>query len=135
MGIIATSTIITNEGVLDASSIAQDSNSFQLLSYNLDEVTLLWNPIANVTTETVQNTITINFVSGNSITCRPTQSIFELGMGFVEASQLQSLDRVVGIEKNEIVLNVQTNILPATVYNFIASTNNNYFANGILISD
>jgi hypothetical protein len=135
MAITSTITVNTQSGIVPTSTVILNVENYNVLSYNLETATFEWVPLLSQSLSLVTNSITIYFASGNSITCAPTQLIFKGNAGFVEASTLNPADMVLSIDKNEIVRNIITNPLQVSTYSFQVSNSNNYFANGILVSD
>jgi hypothetical protein len=59
--------------------------------------------------------------------------LFVLTQGFMSAANIDSLDRIAALDKNEIVLRTIHNESAQTVYKFVTDGANKYFGNEILL--
>jgi hypothetical protein len=131
--ITSSTLLITQQGLVEAAVVASNISAYQLLSFNMETGQIYWTNIESVTDESVNSTITIEFVSGKSISCSYDQMLFVLTQGFMSAANIDSLDRIAALDKNEIVLRTIHNESAQTVYKFVTDGANKYFGNDILL--
>ena len=131
--ILSNTLLITQQGFVEAGVVAANISAYQLLSFNMETGQIYWSNIESVSNESVNSSITIEFISGKSISCTYDQMLFVLTQGFMSAANIDSLDRIAALDKNEIVLRTIHNESATTVYKFVTDGANKYFGNEILL--
>lgn len=132
MAISLDTIIFTNKGRVTIDEIAVNPDSYEFLSFNVDDNSFFWTKLKSIEKINTVSLIKINFAANNSIKCSDDFNLFNNKSGFTKASSIELLNYCAGISKFELVLNIDQIPEPSVSYKITMQDNNNFFANSLI---